>query len=489
MDNCGDGSDENNMTLCANRPRPCPNIFSDFKCANGNCVKRDKICNLQDDCGDRSDEKGCHEEGKCEDETSGTRGGCQHRCNNLPGGGYLCLCDRGYVVDPNNPKKCVDVDECADFGHNCSQICTNMNGTYACSCREGFALSDQFSGVCKAKNAEAEVLFSTGEEIKAVRVKDHQNKAFEVIKNENRIRGIDFNPDKMMVYWADTQEKAIKRSFIPGSAEQPEAKIGHPQVIMEPNRKVKPTDVSFDWVTGNLYWSEIDTTSSSDRGSIVVAMDDGRYKSELVNSNLKRPTSLAVDPSHGLMYWTDAGSDPKIEMAWMDGSKRKTIVSDRLEKPVAITIDFAMDHTIYWVDAKLNTIESMDHDGNRRHVVVSGSALRRPISVDLFESNMYWVNDETGALMKQDKFGRGVPVTVASNLPNPKAVKVVHPLRYNTTVANPCRDGLNPCSHLCVIVPGGRARCKCPNRQSFVNKDQTICDAGKTNLKEFPKFH
>ena len=68
MDNCGDGSDENNMTLCANRPKSCPNIFSDFKCANGNCVDRSKICDLQNDCGDFSDENGCHEEGKCDDQ-------------------------------------------------------------------------------------------------------------------------------------------------------------------------------------------------------------------------------------------------------------------------------------------------------------------------------------------------------------------------------------------------------------------------------------
>ena len=56
IDDCGDGSDENNMTLCANRARPCPNIFSDFKCGNGKCVKRDKICNLEDDCGDSTDD-------------------------------------------------------------------------------------------------------------------------------------------------------------------------------------------------------------------------------------------------------------------------------------------------------------------------------------------------------------------------------------------------------------------------------------------------
>ena len=111
-DDCGDGTDENNMTLCANRRHACPALFSDYKCANGNCVKRTKICNLEDDCGDGTDEHGCHLEGKCEDDhVSGNRGGCQHRCNNLPDGGYICLCDRGFVVDPTNPKKCIDIDE------------------------------------------------------------------------------------------------------------------------------------------------------------------------------------------------------------------------------------------------------------------------------------------------------------------------------------------------------------------------------------------
>ena len=71
------------------------------------------------------------------------------RCNNLPGGGYLCLCDRGYLVDENNPKKCVDFNECESFGHNCTHSCTNLNGTYSCSCAEGFELTDLFSGVCK----------------------------------------------------------------------------------------------------------------------------------------------------------------------------------------------------------------------------------------------------------------------------------------------------------------------------------------------------
>lgn len=57
-DNCGDGSDENNMTLCASRLKPC-NLYAEFQCANKKCIDRGRVCDFADDCGDSSDELGC----------------------------------------------------------------------------------------------------------------------------------------------------------------------------------------------------------------------------------------------------------------------------------------------------------------------------------------------------------------------------------------------------------------------------------------------
>lgn len=464
------------MTLCANRPRPCPNLFSDFKCANKKCVKRSQICNLQDDCGDNSDEKGCHEEGSCSDDAEGQRGGCQHRCNNLPGGGYICLCDKGYVVDASNPKKCVDVNECNVFGNNCSQLCTNFNGTYSCSCRDGFELSDQFSGVCRAKTGQTKILFSTGPEIRVQALKE--KRAIDVVRNEARVESIDFDPKSMMIYWVDSQEKSIRRSFIPGTDVQPEAMIGFPQEVMTAGKTdARLTSLAFDWITGNLYWTESDRKGLHAKGNIYVSKRDGRYKRSLLSRNIEDPTSIVLDPELGLIFWADAGESPKIEMAWMDGSKRRAIVTTEIERPEALSIDYSMGHKIYWVDSKLNTVNSMDYDGRKRHVILSGDAVRHPIAIDVFESNVYFVNRDDGAVVKQDKFGRGVPVIMANDLPNPKAVKVLHAARYNQSLENPCDESVTSCSHLCLLIPGGRARCKCPAGQAFSDVEQTICDA------------
>jgi len=65
----------------------------------------------------------------------------------------------------------------------------------------------------------------------------------------------------------------------------------------------KPVGVSVDWIADNLYWLEEDKIS---QGKLVVSKGDGRYKRSLVN-DITAPTSLAVDPQRGRMFWSSAG--------------------------------------------------------------------------------------------------------------------------------------------------------------------------------------
>lgn len=78
-------------------------------------------------------------------------GGCEHFCTNLTlpaggavgiagTGGYICTCFQGWIISRADSKRCSDVDECATGAHHCSHLCTNLNGSYSCSCREGFKL-------------------------------------------------------------------------------------------------------------------------------------------------------------------------------------------------------------------------------------------------------------------------------------------------------------------------------------------------------------
>ncbi len=36
--------------------------------------------------------------------------------------GYLCTCNDGFIVDPDNADNCLDIDECTDELDNCGQV-------------------------------------------------------------------------------------------------------------------------------------------------------------------------------------------------------------------------------------------------------------------------------------------------------------------------------------------------------------------------------
>ncbi|XP_060535234.1 low-density lipoprotein receptor-related protein 2 [Cylas formicarius] len=479
VDNCGDGTDENNMTLCATKTKPCDAV-AEFKCANSRCVDRKRVCDFADDCGDSSDELGCHHNNVCSDST---RGGCEHTCTNLTGGGYICACFSGFIISKDNRKVCLDIDECATGTHRCSQLCANLNGTYACSCRDGFALSDGLSGVCKAVKEDARLIFANGPEIRALALKGDDETS--VVSDEKRIEALDYNPLTQMVFWADSYDKTIKRSYLVDALDG-QVKAGYAQDL-ETKGSSKPTAIACDWLAENLYWTETERAGSKPKGRVMVAKTDGRYRRALVNVGLESPTSLVVDPQIGRMFWADSGSAPKIEVSWMDGSKRRPLITDEIRHPAGLTVDYAMGHALFWADTKLNTIETMRYDGSNRKIVLRGENLKHPVSLDVFENHLFWITKDTGEIVRQDKFGRGVQVTVQRDLLNPSGVKVLHESRYNTSLPNPCAS--NQCSHLCLAVPNGH-RCACPDSQatpSHKSKAEIVCDAPTEPPRALPQ--
>jgi len=73
-------------------------------------------------------------------------------------------------------------------------------------------------------------------------------------------------------------------------------------------------------------------------------------------------------------------------------------------------------------------------------VCVFTEKLRHPISLDVFESSLYWLTKDTGELKKHDKFNRGVPVTISKDLVNPSGVKgkkLYQCLKHSVAFANP----------------------------------------------------
>lgn len=75
-----------------------------------------------------------------------------------------------------------------------------------------------------------------------------------------------------------------------------------------------------------------------------------------------------------ILYWSDIGSTPKIEMVWMNGDGRQVLVDTSIEMPTGLAIDFANRDTVYWCDQSRNAIESMNWDGSNRKVLRAASS-------------------------------------------------------------------------------------------------------------------
>lgn len=449
-DNCGDGSDENNRTICKPAQIRCGG--SSFKCDHNKCIDLEKVCNNVADCDDLSDERGCHTSGVCDPPSK--IGNCSHSCKGLSGGGHICICPHGYQLSPEGARACVDIDECASLRHNnCSQICINSIGSHHCECRAGYKLYDDR---CAAEGQNPFIFYANGPEIRSVDASElHQSS---LISGQSRIQALDFDPSQRVVYWADSHDRSIKRAIIPDVSDLSHGN-GFPQ-----NLNVRgisqPVDIAIDWIARNLYWLDIEQNSlPRSKGRIFASKLDGRYRRSVISTGLERPTSLIVDPELGVMFWTEAGSSPKIEKSWMDGTNRKIIINDRLGYPSDIAIDFENNHRIYWCDSKLNTIETANNDGSDRYTVLHQGILH-PFSIDIFEDQLYWVTRDTNEVYRQDKFAHGVKVLVKRSLEHTNDVKIFHEKKYNTSLTNYCDN--SKCSHLCLLIPLGH-RCTCPD--------------------------
>lgn len=158
------------------------------------------------------------------------------------------------------------------------------------------------------------------------------------------------------------------------------------------------------------------------------------------------------------------------------------IAKDLVFSPLSLTVDEGKESRLYWADPKFHKIDSVLPDGTSRQHVVNDS--RAPWAVDVFENNLYWTSKDAHDLFVQDKFGRGRLHVLSSGLENVHFVRVQNRVQRDFgSVKNPCEGA--PCSHLCILMPGGAFRCECPDNDQLANNGQ--CSAQNIEPLPVPK--
>lgn len=448
---CSDGSDEVDCPTLAPESSAQCNFTTHFQCRRGRCIEHKDLCDGGNDCGDWQDES---EEVCGVNECDRHNGGCTHQCVDTREG-YYCTCRSGYRLV--GKYTCEDIDECEEVPGTCSQKCTNTIGGYHCSCLVGYERDPGNYTRCKAASGEPYLLFSHRYDIRSLRLRDRDMTS--IVTDARGATALDYMFSSHEIVWSNNKENQIVR-----------ANLTTPEIreVIVSGERVSADGLAVDWIHNHIYYT--------DTGNFKIRMVswDAKWTKTIVHEKLGQPRAIVVSPFDGYVFWTDWGSEPKIERAGLDGCDRTPIIKEpHVYWPNGITIDHSNNH-IFWCDGRLNTISRANLDGSQIEVILfSPNFLRLPYSITVFEDRLYWTDWSQLALYSADKFTGDDITNISAGhlLESPKVVHVYHEYRQPAG-ENVCNS--IQCTHLCVRSPAGAPLCICPDGL-ILSRDSLTC--------------
>ncbi|XP_022111824.1 prolow-density lipoprotein receptor-related protein 1-like [Acanthaster planci] len=359
-----------------------------------------------------------------------------------------------FIYDPNTKKKATN--KCSQNRGGCSQLCIPLpNAQRVCACTAGYRLDERDKISCLG--VESFLIYSMDTSIRGIGLQPGDEGDLLIpVSGLQLAVAIDFDAVNNFIYWVDTSSHAISRIHRDHTSRE----------ILVNSGLGRVEGLAVDWIAGNMYWTD------QQLDLIEVARVNGTYRHILLSEGLDKPRAIVVHPQMGYLFWADWGSQAKIERARLDGSNRTTIVSNNIGWPNGLTIDYG-EGALYWCDARLDTIFTMDFDGNARKPILDDN-LFDPFAITVFEDYIYWTDrtHKSGSIqraLKSDGSGR---VVMLNNLGLPvKDIHVYSKAKQNGTSA--CAVNNGGCEQLCFSTGPNTRTCRCT--YGILHKDGHSC--------------
>uniref|UniRef100_A0A672KHW3 Low-density lipoprotein receptor-related protein 2-like n=1 Tax=Sinocyclocheilus grahami TaxID=75366 RepID=A0A672KHW3_SINGR len=224
---------------------------------------------------------------------------------------------------------------CLESNGGCAHFCFAIRGfqTRKCSCAYGNLAVDSSSCVVSRDDY---LIYTTESTVRSLRLdpEDH-SLPFPVVNLPRTSVALDFDRLDGRIYFTQSSGAGqSKISFI--TLASPTSSVT--EVASDLGA---PDGIAYDWINKRIYYSDYINQSIS---SMAV---DGSQRT--VVAQVPRPRAIMLDPCRGYMYWTDWGTNAKIERATLGGNFRTEIVNTSLVWPNGLTLDYD-DQRLYWAD-------------------------------------------------------------------------------------------------------------------------------------------
>jgi sugar lactone lactonase YvrE len=288
----------------------------------------------------------------------------------------------------------------------------------------------------------------------------------QVLPNTTNSVAIDIDMAHDVIFWTDHAHESIQRTDL---------RTNKTTILLNTSSISTPDGLAFDWIHKNLYWTDTGLNNIRVISTKYSGADNGP---KTLLSDQDEPRAIVVDPIKTMrLYYTDWGSNPHIGSAGLDGSDaRRIFEGPEVAWPNGLTLDL-LHRRLYWVDAKLHILSSIDTSGNDpTRIPTHLSDLSHPFAITLFEDTLYWTDWHTDAIYQANKFNATGARIMAAGLHSPMDLHVVHPSKQPDG-ENRCNNA--HCSHICLPAPGERQYlCACPDHLEL-NSDMKTCVSKK----------
>nr|WRY74151.1 vitellogenin receptor 3 [Athetis dissimilis] len=422
-----------------------------YRCANGQCIEWQQLCDKKNDCADGTDENGL-----CE--TACSNSTCQVLCQPTPLG-RRCLCPFGYQL-ASDKTSCEDVDECAQ--EVCSQGCINVVGSFLCSCHHGYdRRSDRRS--CKATRGNMSILYVSANTVRSISADGYSNVEY-TDKEEPSITDMDYNVRQQKLY-------------VTSSAAGKLVEANSTKNVITVTNIGKPTKVAVDWVTGNVYF--VDTTPGNSRIRVCHVTNKRCAVLQKLPSNAKI-TALIVDPSSARMFYcVTRNLESVVWSASLAGTRLMDLTTVR--NCTGLAAD-SFKKQLYVAETGPAHITRMDYEGeSHKKILADHPKLQAPHGLAIFEDHIYYLVANSFKLGRCLLFGHKHCETFISRVFDANTFVIRHESVQRDDLVNQCEGVV--CANVCALDEDG-PKCLCDDGALAKNGECPVVEK-----KDLPLFN